>query len=204
MTHAYRRFWADVGERFPDLGGAASTRYYTDNERRLFTEHFPALDGLTILKTDLWDEAKNTRILAWASERGAQTYGVDISEPTVRQARAAFAPGALRGAVGDVRALPFREASVDAIYSMGTIEHFAETQQALGEMAHVLKPGGRAIVGVPNRHDPFLRPLFATVLQWVGLYGYGLEKSYSRRTLRAMLERAGFIVVAETAILFIP
>lgn len=204
MTQAYRRFWASVGERFPDLGGAASTRYYTDNERRLFTEHFPPLDGLTILKTDLWDEAKNTRILAWASAHGARAYGVDISEPTVRQARAAFPPGALQAAVGDVRAIPFGDNSFDAIYSMGTIEHFAETQHAIEEIARVLKPGGRAIIGVPNRHDPFLRPAFATLLQWVGLYAYGLEKSYSRRTLRATAEQAGLTVVAETAILFIP
>jgi SAM-dependent methyltransferase len=204
---AYREFWAGVGERFPDLGGAASTRYYADNERRLFTEHFPSLDGLRILKTDLWDEAKNTRILAWASRQGAHAYGVDISPPIVSQARAAFDAGprvTLRGAVGDVRALPFRDDSFDAIYSMGTIEHFAETEHAVGEMARVLKPGGRAIVGVPNRHDPFLRPLFATALQAVGLYGYGYEKSYSRKSLRAMLERAGLEVVTETAILFIP
>src|SRR4029077_14191293 len=84
---AYRDFWAGVGERFPDLAGAVSTRYYSDNERRLFTEHFPALAGLRILKTDLWDEAKNTRILAWACRQGARAYGVDISEPTVIQAR---------------------------------------------------------------------------------------------------------------------
>ncbi|MEX2273853.1 MAG: class I SAM-dependent methyltransferase [Vicinamibacterales bacterium] len=200
----YRRFWADVGERFPDLDGAVSTRYYAENERRLFTDHFPSLAGLSILKTDLWDEARNTRILAWASRRGAVAYGVDISEPTLRQARAAFDAGTLRSAVSDVRALPFRDASVDAIYSMGTIEHFDETQQAVAEMARVLKPGGRAIIGVPNRHDPFLRPLFATMLQAVGLYAYGYEKSYSRRALRAMLEREGFTVVAETAILFMP
>jgi len=206
---AYRDFWAGVGERFPDLEGAASTRYYADNERRLFTEHFPALEGLRILKTDLWDEAKNTRILAWASQQGARAYGIDISEPTVMQARPAFetspgGPHRLQGAVGDVRDLPFRDASFDAIYSMGTIEHFDETERAVEEIARVLKPGGRAIVGVPNRHDPFLRPLLATVLQALGLYAYGYEKSYSRRALRAMLERAGFTVVAETAILFIP
>ena len=203
---AYQGFWAGVGERFPDLAGAVSTRYYSDNERRLFTEHFPALEGLRILKTDLWDEAKNTRILAWASRQGARTYGVDIAEPTVIQARAAFGPGhdTLRGAVGDVRDLPFRDASFDAIYSMGTIEHFDETERAVGEMARVLKPGGRAIVGVPNRYDPFLRPLLATVLQAVGLYGYGYEKSYSRRALKQMLEQAGLDVVAETAILFMP
>ena len=204
---AYRDFWTGVGERFPDLGGAVSTRYYSDNERRLFTEHFPALEGLRILKTDLWDEAKNTRILAWASRNGARAYGVDISPPIVIQARAAFDDGphaGLRSTVGDVRALPFRDDSFDAIYSMGTIEHFAETEHAVGEVARVLKPGGRAIVGVPNRHDPFLRPLFATVLQAVGLYGYGYEKSYSRRALRRMLERAGLEVIEETAILFIP
>jgi SAM-dependent methyltransferase len=201
---AYRRFWAEVGATFPDLGGAASTRFYAENERRLLREHYPALDGLTIFKTDLWDEARNTRILAWASEQGARAYGIDISPPTVRQARVAFGDAALRCAVADVRDLPFADASFDAIYSMGTIEHFDETERAVGEIARVLKPGGRAIVGVPNRHDPFLRPLLARVLQALGLYAYGYEKSYSRRGLREMLERAGFSVVAETAILFIP
>jgi SAM-dependent methyltransferase len=203
---AYRDFWARVGERFPDLGGAASTRYYADNEQRLFTEHLPPLAGLRVLKTDLWDEAKNTRILAWAADRGARAFGIDIAEPTVNQARAAFRrdSGPLRAAAADVRALPFRDASFDAIYSMGTIEHFDETEQAVKEMARVLKPGGRAIIGVPNRHDPFLRPILATVLQTVGLYAYGYEKSYSRRALREMLERAGLSVAAETAILFIP
>jgi SAM-dependent methyltransferase len=206
---AYRDFWAGVGERFPDLGGAVSTQYYSDNERRLFAEHLPPLRGLSVLKTDLWDEAKNTRILAWASRQGAATYGVDISPPIVTQARAAFgaAPNGshlLRSAVGDVRDLPFADSSFDAIYSMGTIEHFDETERAVREMARVLKPGGRAIVGVPNRYDPFLRPLLATALQAVGQYGYGYEKSYSRRALRKMLEAAGLEVVAETAILFVP
>jgi SAM-dependent methyltransferase len=121
------------------------------------------------------------------------------------QARAAFdAEQLLQGAVGDVRDLPFRDASFDAVYSMGTIEHFDETERAVREIARVLKPGGRAIVGVPNRCDPFLRPLLATLLQAVGLYAYGYEKSYSRRALKQMLEKAGLEVVAETAILFIP
>jgi len=202
---AYRRFWVRVGERFPDLGGAASTHYYAANERRLLAEHLPPLGGLRILKTDLWDEAKNTRILAWAAAHGARTFGVDISEPIVFQAKAAFASGGrLRAAAADVRALPFLDASFDAIYSMGTIEHFDETEQAVKELLRVLKPGGCAIVGVPNRRDPFLRPLLATLLQAAGLYAYGYEKSYSRGALRAMLERAGFVVTAETAILFIP
>jgi SAM-dependent methyltransferase len=201
---AYRDFWANVGNRFPDLDGAVSTRYYAENEQRLFNELLPPLDGLKILKTDLWDEAKNTRILAWAAAQGALAYGVDISAPTVAQAHAAFNGHSLYGAVGDVRDLPFPDSSFDAIYSMGTIEHFDETERAIREIARVLKPGGRAIIGVPNRHDPFLRPAFAAVLQALGWYGYGLEKSYSRRTLRDMIERAGLTIGTETAILFLP
>jgi ubiquinone/menaquinone biosynthesis C-methylase UbiE len=64
--------------------------------------------------------------------------------------------------VGDVRAIPFREGSVDAVYSMGTIEHFEEYAQAVREIFRVLRPGGTAIVGVLNKLDPFLRPLLST------------------------------------------
>jgi len=156
------------------------------------------------MKTDLWDEVKNTRILQWVRGQGAAVYGVDISEPTVRQAGAGFPDADLRAAVADVRSLPFRNGSFDAIYSMGTIEHFRDPETALREMYRVLRPGGRAVVGVPNRWDPFLRPLLAAVLQAVGLYGYGYERSFSRRAFRRMLQSAGFDVVAETAILFVP
>src|SRR5688572_25542706 len=107
----YRRFWHEVGETFPDLGGAASTAYYLENEKRLLSEHVPDLGRCAMLKTDLWDEVKNTRILQWMHEQGAAAFGVDISEPTVRQARAAFPGAGLRAAAADVRSLPFRDGS---------------------------------------------------------------------------------------------
>ena len=203
---AYRQFWSDVGADFPDLGGAASTAYYLEDEVRLFTEHLPDLAGVRLLKTDLWDEAKNTRILRWAAEQGADAWGIDLSLPIVEQARETFdrAEQGLSSAVSDVRRIPFRDASFDAVYSMGTIEHFAETEQALAEIFRVLKPGGTAILGVPNRRDPFLRPLLVAVLYRLGLYGYGFEKSYSRTTFGRMLSAAGFSVTGENGILFIP
>lgn len=199
-----QEFWNDVGASFPDLTGAESTVYYRSCEQRLLTEHLPPLDGLRLFKTDLWDEARNTRILQWAAERGAHAYGIDVSTPTVRLAAAGFGSGTLRAAIGDVRAVPLADGSLDAVYSMGTVEHFDETEEAVREIHRVLRPGGTAIIGVPNRHDPFLRPLLVAVLYRLGLYGYGFEKSYSRRALRRMVERAGFEVRAETGILFIP
>lgn len=200
----YKEFWADVGEHFPDLAGAESTAFYRANEERLIAGHLGRLSGARVLKTDLWDEARNTRILGWIASQGARVYGIDISPPIAAAARTELGRDTLRAAIADVRHLPFDDASFDAIYSMGTVEHFAETEAALAEMRRVLRPGGLAIVGVPNRHDPFLRPLLVTCLDAVGWYGYGFEKSYSRRALREMLERAGFDVVHETGILFIP
>jgi SAM-dependent methyltransferase len=202
----YQGFWARVGREFPDLRGARSTEQYRRDEEALLRQALPSLDGLRILKTDLWDEAKNTRILRWAAQQGARTFGIDISPPIVHRAKAGYAERALAlgGVVSDVRALPFTDGSFDAIYSMGTIEHFDETQEAVREIARVLKPGGRAVVGVPNRFDPFLRPVLVAILYRLGLYGYGFEKCYSRRALRRMLETAGLEVIDQGGILFIP
>ena len=202
----YKGFWADVGENFPDLGRARSTAQYRYDERWLLRTYLPALAGRRLFKTDLWDEAKNTRILRWAAGEGARAFGVDISPAIVADARRGFAGEGLvlNGVRGDVRTLPFRDGSFDAIYSMGTVEHFDDTDGALREIFRVLRPGGTAIIGVPNRRDPFLRPLLVALLYRIGLYGYGFEKSYSRPVFRRMLERAGFAVTAETGILFVP
>jgi exosortase/archaeosortase family protein len=201
---AYRNFWNAVGAEFPDLGGAASTTFYFENEKRLIGDHFGTLASKRVLKTDLWDEARNTRILQWIQAQGAEVAGIDISGPVIHLARREFGTAPLLAAGADVRALPFADGTFDAVYSMGTIEHFPESDVAARECLRVLRPGGRAIIGVPNRCDPFLRPALVAVLSLLGLYDYGLEKSYSRRGLRRLLETAGFDVVATDGILFIP
>jgi SAM-dependent methyltransferase len=122
----------------------------------------------------------------------------------VRLARRAFGATPLGAAVADVRSVPFADASFDAIYSMGTIEHFPESQEAVTELARVLKPGGRLILGVPNLYDPFLRPLMVWTLQQFDAYHYGAERAFSRRGLHALLERAGLEVVGDSGVLFIP
>lgn len=197
-------FWESTGPAFPSLKGAPSTRYYFEGERLLFREFFPKLGGLSLLKTDLWDEAKNTEILVWAAEQGARPFGLDISLGLTRQARAALEghdPGLV---TADVRALPFAEGAFDLVYSMGTIEHFEEYEAAVREIHRVLKPGGRALVGVPNKLDPFLRPVLVFLLNKMGLYAYGREKSFTPGQLRRLLRSAGFRVRATSGLLFLP
>lgn len=197
-------FWSGVGRTFPSLKGAASTSYYFECERWLFETFFSSLEGRSVFKTDLWDEAKNTEILRWAAERGARPFGIDIAFEIVREARATLSTYAPGLAAADLRALPFRTDAVDLVYSMGTIEHFPDVDVAVREIYRMLKPGGTAIIGVPNKLDPFLRPLLVHVLNAWGLYAYGMEKSFTPASLRRLLESNGFLVTATTGIVFMP
>jgi SAM-dependent methyltransferase len=200
----YVSFWGDVGSTFPSLKGAASTQYYFECERMLHEQFFPQLKDLLLLKTDLWNEAKNTEILRWAAEQGARPVGIDIAFDTVQQAKEVLGSHRPGCVVADVRALPFPDATLDLVYSMGTIEHFPDYEVAIRELFRVLKADGTAIVGVPNKLDPFLRPLLVYTLQRLGLYAYGMEKSFTPQALRRLLESAGFRVTAQTGLLFMP
>ncbi len=197
-------FWRAVGANFPSLKGAASTDYYFRCERTLCSTFFPELAGRRILKSDLWDEAKGTEILLWAAEQGVRPVGIDLAFETVREARRVLRTHAPGFTCSDVRALPFPNDTFDLIYSMGTIEHFPDFDVAVAELFRVLRPEGRAIIGVPNKLDPFLRPLMVHVMNKCGLYGYGMEKSFTPWALRRLLESAGFRVVGLSGVLFMP
>ena len=203
---SYLDQWLQVGDSFPDLGGAASTDIYRRDEQLLLGEAFPALMNTVLLKTDLWDEARNTRILQWAAQQGAQVHGIDISLPTVIMARREFQRLGLtcRVVVADVRAIPYRDRSFNGVYSMGTVEHFAETQQAVNEIGRVSTQEGHVVLGVPNARDPFLRPVLVGMLQALGLYDYGDEKCYSHTELARICRSAGLQVKARSGILLQP
>ena len=199
-------FWDKVGKSFPSLYSAPSTSYYFECEKWIFERYFPPLAGKKVFKTDLWDEAKNSQILRWAAEQGAEVYGADISVNISKEARELFKRERLklRFVVSDLCEIPFADESFDLLYSMGTIEHFPQYFQAVSECFRVLRRKGLAIIGVPNKFDPFLRPLLVAALYKLGLYSYGYEKSFSMSQLEKMLEEAGFQILERTGILFMP
>lgn len=201
-----RRFWNQAAEKIGPYHKAPSTKIYFDQEKRLINSFCCPLEGKTLLKTDLWNEAKNTQILKWVKGEKAQVYGLDISDLVVSQAIESVgkdSPG-LFLMVSDLRLLPFPENCFDYIYSMGTIEHVPDYELALQEMFRVLKQGGTAIIGVPNKFDVFLRPLQVSFLQKVGLYPFGYEECFSKREMIQILGRANFKVVAQSSLLCLP
>lgn len=65
--------------------------------------------------------------------------------------------------------LPFSEQTFDLILSHEVLEHVQDDRQSVEEMVRVLKPGGRAVVFVPNRGYPFE----THGVYWRGEYHFG-------------------------------
>jgi SAM-dependent methyltransferase len=85
---------------------------------------------------------------------GARVTGVDLAQTAIDLARKNFelngvAAEELR--VADGEALPYPEASFDAVYGHGVIQYTANPAQLIRECHRVLRPGGTAIFMVYNR-----------------------------------------------------
>lgn len=75
--------------------------------------------------------------------------GVDWAHATVKRLQETHPELPIKQ--GDIRALPYPNACMDAYWSLGVIEHFPEGfELPLQEAARVLKPGGIALVTVPS------------------------------------------------------
>src|SRR5215475_4758892 len=89
----------------------------------------------------------------WLVDR-VQYFGCDISQKGLSCAER---PN-LRLACGDAEALPFADASVDAVLSTYALEHSTDPIQMLSEMVRVVRPGGRIVLLGPAWDFPFWFP----------------------------------------------
>jgi SAM-dependent methyltransferase len=130
---------------------------------------------------------------------GYRAVGVDISRDALALARRRDPGVAL--VVADSRRLPFRDRVLDAVLSIGVVEHEeAGPHASLCELRRLLKPGGILVLDVP--YDNLVRRLCTNHLQtWVTRRrrraGWTLGFSEYRFTYRevvAAVERAGFTV----------
>ncbi|MBC7478370.1 MAG: 3-demethylubiquinone-9 3-O-methyltransferase [Pseudorhodobacter sp.] len=98
--------------------------------------------------------------------RGARVTGIDPAERAVAAARAhARAQGLRIGYdVGWGEALPYDDASFDAVVCVDVLEHVADLPKVLAEVARVLRPGGLFLFDTINR-NPVARLATITVAE---------------------------------------
>lgn len=142
-----------------------------------------------------------------------QVVGVDFCSPMLQAAAQKLAPlgPAVRLVAGDALVLPFVDGSFDRVVNGFLLRNVADLPLALGEMARVLKPGGR-LVCLEITHPPsrlfraLFRPYFHGLVPRVGalVAGDGAAYTYLPESLAdfpnaphlaQMMRRAGFAEV---------
>ena len=123
-------------------------------------------------------------ILAHAPE--AKVVGVEPSSVAIRSVQRRFAralaTGRLRLLEGALPALPLEDASIDAVLSNNTVYFWPDLDAGLAELARVLRPGGRVVLGI--------RPVEELVALGFATRG---ARVIEGAVLAAALARAGFI-----------
>ncbi len=161
-----------------------------------------------ILKTDLYDEAVGDGMIGLLAVRARSVVGIDLAS-NVATAAAVRHPGLL-AVHGDVRQLPFGEASFDVVISNSTLDHFAtraEIEQALRDLHRVLAPDGRLLLTLDNLANPAVALRNALPLSWLrrsGLVPYPVGATYGPLGLRRVLGRVGFDILRTSALLHCP
>ncbi|MFQ5491510.1 MAG: class I SAM-dependent methyltransferase [Phycisphaerae bacterium] len=112
--------------------------------RRIFARYIPQRDA-RILEAGCADGHLVDALNYW----GYRAVGVDFGEETVKAVQEHAPDLDIRW--GDVTNLEFDDASFDAYFSGGLIEHFWDGFERLArEMHRVLRPGGRSLVTFPS------------------------------------------------------
>lgn len=103
---------------------------------------------------------------------------------------------------GDAMHLPFDDATFDAVFHQGVLEHFGNPHAFLLENLRVTRPGGMLVVDVPQTYHPWTLLKRAAIR--AGRWFAGWETEYTIEELEALVRGAGFEVLDAYADTMVP
>jgi len=184
------RLWAEQDETTDDLDAErGSLRWRTQS--RLVENRFGAFEGLEVIEVGA---GRSTNALLYALH-GARATVVDRSTVALEQSRRRFARHGLdvRAVEADLFELPadLRD-RFDVSMSFGLCEHFLghRRQQVVAAHLELVRPGGLAVLNVPNRLSPPYRAWMA-VQKRRGTWQLGTEVPFSGTELSDLAKLAG-------------
>lgn len=199
-------YWDDLAQTWSQRD--PSWRAVTDAVQSALIRRLLPVTGGSVLKTDLFDEAVGTGLYPLLAERFTSVSGIDISAAAVQLARRRWP--SLNADPADVRDLPHREASFDAVVSNSTLDHFeaaADIGRSLREIYRVLRPGGSLLITMDNPVNPVVAVRNAMperARAATGLVPYQVGPTCGPGEMRTLLKDAGFEVAASTSMLHCP
>ena len=147
-----------------------------------------------------------TDFIQWL-RAGAIATGVDLTQEALEnlthRIQVYDLPPPEKIMVTDAENLPFASETFDLGYSFGVLHHTPNTEKAVAELVRVIKPGGEIKIMLYNRHsigmfNLWLKHGLLKGCPWKSfteVLGKHLEsagtKAYTRKELRALLERLG-------------
>lgn len=163
------------------------------------TADFAGSRGKTVLEIGVGLGADHQRFC----ESGARISGIDLTQRAVGHVRERFVAFGLEPKllVADGQHLPYRNESIDMVYSWGVIHHAPSPSQILDEVLRVLKPGGALRLMIYHKWSLvgfmlWIRYALLSFRPWRSLsdiYSRYLEspgtKAYSRAEASRLLER---------------
>jgi len=119
-----------------------------------------------------------------------ETVGVEFSLNALKKAKV---NGAKHLVLADAHALPFRDDAFDIAISSGNLEHFADPQTAINEMARVSKIQVLTVHRYPP--IPFAPLLYNLITKIFKIIHQPIEKPISEISLEKMLQKAGLHII---------
>ena len=169
-------------------------------EQRLILDLMGELSGRRVLDVGCGDGA----LICVAVSRGADATGIDPDPAMLAAARERAAKARLRAAFleGRVERLPFPDASFDAVVAVTVLCFVADTAGAVHEMARVLRPSGRLVIGELGRWS--LWAVIRRVRGWLGSRSWRAARFRTAGELRALAEQAGLSVTEIRGAVYYP